>query len=114
MVPNGGEAPKRADVVGWSSLIANAIAPGDRNSYIRGHWKAISKSAWDIGEPAESVRTARVAPRGRNRAGLHKAVIDTFGTAVMEATRASGPERCPELIIFHLCRFEPETHADEW
>jgi hypothetical protein len=32
MVPGAKEAPKRADVVGWSSLIANNIAPGDRNS----------------------------------------------------------------------------------
>ena len=48
MVPVGEEAPKRADVVSWSSLIANNIAPGDRNSYVRGHLKAISKSAWDL------------------------------------------------------------------
>ena len=48
MVPEGQEAPKRADVVGWSNLIANNIAPGDRNSYVRGHLKAISKSAWDL------------------------------------------------------------------
>jgi len=45
MVPEGQEAPKRADVVGWCNLIANTIAPGDRNSYVRGHLKAISKSA---------------------------------------------------------------------
>jgi hypothetical protein len=48
MVPNGEEAPKRADIVGWSSLIANTIARGDRNSYVRAHLKTISKSASDL------------------------------------------------------------------
>ena len=48
MVAEGEDVPKGADVIGWSTLIANNIAPGDRNSYIRGHLKAISKSAWDL------------------------------------------------------------------
>jgi hypothetical protein len=48
MVPNGKEAPKRADVVGWSELIANTIAPGKSNDDIRGHLKAICKSSWAL------------------------------------------------------------------
>ena len=48
MVPEGDEAPKRADVVGWSSLIASAVAGGEHNAYIRAHLKTISKSAWEL------------------------------------------------------------------
>src|SRR5258708_19793483 len=41
MVPEGHEAPKRADVGGCCDLTAQTLAPGDPNSYGRGHLKAI-------------------------------------------------------------------------
>jgi hypothetical protein len=107
MVPNGEEAPKRADVGGWSSLIANNIAPGDRNSYVRGHLKAISKSAWDL---ANWLTHAGGATRSDAEIVLNATqnVIDTFGTAVMRH-ESGAPERCPECGSYCLdVGFEPE------
>jgi hypothetical protein len=107
MVPNGEEAPKRADVVGWSSLIANAITPGDRNSYIRGHLKAISKSAWDLANWLTHANGA-IRPDAEIVLDSTQTVIDTFGTAVMRHESGS-PERCPECGSYSIdVGFEPE------
>ncbi len=107
MVPEGEETPKRADVVGWSSLIANNIAPGDRNSYVRGHLKAISKSAWDLANWLTHARGA-TRPDAEIVLDATQSVIGTFGTAVMRHESGS-PERCPECGSYSLdVGFEPE------
>jgi predicted RNA-binding Zn-ribbon protein involved in translation (DUF1610 family) len=107
MVPEGEEAPKRADVVGWSSLIANTIAPGDRNSYVRGHLKAISKSAWDLANWLTHANGA-TRPDAEIVIDAAQSVIGTFGTAVMRHESGS-PERCPECGSYSIdVGFEPE------
>jgi hypothetical protein len=107
IVPAGEEASKRADVVGWANLIANSVAPGDRNSYVRGHLKAISKSAWDL---ANWLTHQSGATRHDAQIVLDatQSVIDTFGTAVMRH-ESGAPERCPECGSYALdVGFEPE------
>jgi hypothetical protein len=107
MVPEAEQAPKRADVVGWASLIANTIAPGDRNSYVRGHLKAISKSAWDLATWLTHAGGA-VRPDAEIVLDATQSVIDTFGTAVMRH-ESGAPERCPECGSYSLdVGFEPE------
>jgi hypothetical protein len=107
VVPEGEEAPKRADVVGWSSLIANTIAPGDRNSYLRGHLKAISKSAWDLANWLTHANGA-TRPDAEIVLDATHSVIGTFGTAVMRHESGS-PERCPECGSHSIdVGFEPE------
>jgi len=107
MVSNGQEVPKRADVIGWSNLIANHVAPGDRNEYVRAHLKAISKSAWDL---SNWLTHANNATRHDAEIVLDavQTVIGTFGMAVMR--HESGvPERCPECGSYSLdVGFEPE------
>jgi len=107
MVPEGQEAPKRADVVGWSNLIANNIAPGDRNSYVRGHLKAIAKSAWDLANWLTH-QAGSTRPDAEIVLNSTQSVIDTFGTAVMRH-ESGAPEKCPECGSYSLdVGFEPE------
>jgi len=107
MVPAGQEAPKRADVVGWTNLIANNIAPGDRNSYVRGHLKAIAKSAWDLANWLTHQGGA-TRPDAEIVLDATRTVIDTFGTAVMRH-ESGAPEKCPECGSYSLdVGFEPE------
>ena len=107
MVPEGQEAFKRADVVGWSNLIANNIAPGDRNSYVRGYLKAISKSAWDLANWLTHQGGA-TRPDAEIVLDATQNVIDTFGTAVMRH-ESGAPEKCPECGSYSLdVGFEPE------
>jgi hypothetical protein len=107
MVPTGQDAPKRADVVGWSNLIANAIAPGDRNSYVRGHLKAVSKSAWDLSNWLTHQNGATRHDAEIVLDATHS-VIDTFGTAVMRH-ESGAPDQCPQCGSYVLdIGFEPE------
>ena len=48
MIPSGQEAPKVADFIHWSELIANSIAHGSSAEEIRGYLKSISKSTWQL------------------------------------------------------------------
>lgn len=107
MVPEGEEGPKRADVVGWSNLIANSIAPSDHNAHIRGHLKAISRSAWDL---ANWLTHANGATRADAEIVLDatQTVIGTFGTAVMRHESGT-PGRCPQCGSYSIdIGFEPE------
>jgi hypothetical protein len=107
MVAEGEEAPKGADLIGWSTLIANNIAPGDRNSYVRGHLKAISKSAWDLANWLTHANGA-IRPDAEIVLDATQSVIGTFGTAVMRH-ESGAPERCPECGSYSLdVGFEPE------
>jgi hypothetical protein len=94
------EAPKRADVVGWSELIANTIAPGGGNDYIRGHLKAIAKSAWGLANWLTHANGA-TRPDAEFVLDATKNVIDTFGTAVMRHESGS-PECCPECGSYSI------------
>lgn len=60
MVRDGKGAPKRADVVG-SELIASTIAGGGGNEYIRGHLKAMAKSAWQLAETCLPISSSAVS-----------------------------------------------------
>ena len=48
MVPPGEAAPQRGNFLSWSELIANTVAGGPSAERIRGHLKAIAKSAWEL------------------------------------------------------------------
>lgn len=94
MVPSGTEVPKRADVVGWTKLIANTMAAGARNDEIRGHLKAIAKSAWDLANWLTHANNATRSDAGFVLEATHN-VLAAFGSAVMRFESGS-PERCPE------------------
>ncbi len=107
MVPEGQKAPKRADVGGWSNLIANTIACGDHNAYVRAHLKAICKSGWDL---ANWLTHANGATRSDAEIALDatQTVIATFGAAVMRYETGS-PERCPECGSYSIdLGYDPE------
>ncbi len=100
MVPKGKEPPKRADVVGWSELIVNTIAPGNRNDYIRGHLKAISKSAWGLANWLTHANGA-IKADAEFVLDVTQNVIATFGSAVMRHESRS-PEECPECGSYSI------------
>lgn len=107
MVPEKIESPKRADVVGWSELIANTIAPGAGNDNIRAHLKAIAKSGWQL---ANWLTHANNATRTDAEFVLDvtQNIVATFGTAVMRHESGS-PERCPDCGSYSIdVGFNPE------
>jgi hypothetical protein len=107
MVPDGEETPKRADVVGWSELITNAIAGGASNDYVRAHLKAIAKSAWQLANwlthATDSTRFDAALVLDATRT-----VIEAFGTAVIRHESGS-PVRCPECGSYSIeVEFDPD------
>jgi hypothetical protein len=48
MIPAAEEAPKRADVIGWTEHIANTIAAGSSADNVRGYLKSVAKSTWQL------------------------------------------------------------------
>ena len=107
MVPEGEEAPQRSSFVSWSELIANAIAGGARAERIRGHLKAIAKSAWEL---AGWLTHANGATRQDAVFVLEatQTVLAGFGSAVIRH-ESHAPERCPNCGSYNLdVGFNPE------
>jgi hypothetical protein len=94
MVPAGQDSPKRADVIGWSELIADGIAPGSGNDYIRAHLKASTKSAWQLANWLTHTSGATRPDAGFVLDATHH-IAAAFGAAVMRF-ESGAPERCPK------------------
>lgn len=47
LVPGGTEPPKGADVVGWTSLLAQRLAVGSSSEQLRSYIKKLARETWD-------------------------------------------------------------------
>jgi len=94
MVPVGQEAPQRDNFLRWAELIANAVAPGESNDRIRGHLKAIAKSAWDLAAWLTHANGAKRSDAAFVLNATHQ-VVEGFGGAVIRLESES-PEQCPQ------------------
>ncbi len=83
MVPAGKESPKRADVIGWSELIANTIAQGGSNEHVRGHLKVIAKSVWQLANWLTHTGEATRSDAALVLDATHN-VVAAFGAALMK------------------------------
>jgi hypothetical protein len=107
MVPEGQTAPQRGNFISWSELIANAIAAGPSAERVRGHLKAVAKSAWEL---AAWLTHANAATRQDAVFVLDAThtVLAAFGNAVIRHESGS-PERCPNCGSYNLdVGFNPE------
>jgi hypothetical protein len=100
LVPAGQEPPQRDNFLGWSEHVANSVAPGDSAERIRGHLKAIAKSAWDL---AQWLTHANGAKRSDTAFVLDvtHSVVAGFGSAVIRHESGS-PESCPACGSYRL------------
>jgi predicted RNA-binding Zn-ribbon protein involved in translation (DUF1610 family) len=100
MVPSGQELPQRDNFVRWSEHIANTVAPGETAERMRGHLKAIAKSAWEL---AGWLTHANGATRSDASFVLDAAqsVVAAYGSAVMRHESRS-PERCPKCGSYSI------------
>jgi len=93
MVPEEKEAPKKSDVIGWSEIIANAIAAGSSSDHIRGYLKTISRLGW---QAANWLTHSSNAARHDASFVLDttQTVMAAFSTAIMRF-ESDAPDRCP-------------------
>jgi hypothetical protein len=85
MVPAGEVKPQTSNFMEWSKLVANAIAPGSHNEYIRGYLKAVAKETWQLaGWLTHAVNASR--HDGTIVVDVAHSVIEAFGAALIGVT----------------------------
>lgn len=106
MVPAGEEAPKRADFIRWSELLAQHFAGGSSAAEVRGYLKALSRSAWQL---VNWVTHASNATRSDAALALRatEAVLDGLGMGSLR-NLAGRPDRCPRCRSYSLVEDDME------
>jgi hypothetical protein len=111
MLQPGEEAPKRADFVHWSEIIARTIAHGSSAEEIRGYLRTLAKTTWQLVNWLTHAKNAV-------RANAHIAVdgtahvLTTFGTTLLRHEHGA-PERCPNCSSYQVTLdFRPDLAAD--
>jgi hypothetical protein len=92
-VPNGEDAPKRADVIGCSAVIAGALASGDRAKHLRSYLKAISVQVWQYVNWVTHARSATLVDAGLG-VEMVEHMLSMFGTTLLRAELGE-PLKCP-------------------
>lgn len=103
MVPAGESAPKRADFVGWSVLIANYIAHGESSRKVRGYLKAISDSGWQLVSWLTHASSSTRAD-GILAVEATQHILATFNTALFRHTY-SIPDQCGHCGSYKITTF---------
>ncbi len=116
MVPEGEEEPKRSDVIGWSEIIANAIASGGKNDNIRRYLKAAVKSTWQFDSWLTHDNSATRSDASFALDATHS-TVEALGTAVIRHESGS-PERCPKcgsyaIDVGYNPDLEPRPYVSE-
>lgn len=92
-VPEGETTPKLSDVVHWTELIANALAPSKSGAALRAYLKAIAKQTWDYVAWLTHAKNA-----GRLHADIAvegtAQVISAYGLSLLDRDKGAA-ERCP-------------------
>jgi len=100
MVPVGQTAPKAADFVHWTELIANAIAPGQSADEVRGYLKSVSKSTWQLVNWLTHASNA-VRFDGTLAVDAVQHLLEIFSIALIRHERGI-PDRCPNCLSYRL------------
>jgi predicted RNA-binding Zn-ribbon protein involved in translation (DUF1610 family) len=100
MVPAGEDAPKAADFVRWSELIADTIAAGSSVSEMRAYLKGLAKTTWQLVAWLTHARNA-VRFDGDMAVEATLNTLTAYGLAVMRHERAT-PYRCPKCGSYRM------------
>jgi hypothetical protein len=92
MVPTGDVAPKGADFIHWSELIADAVAAGSRMAEVRGYLKASARTTWQMASwLTHSAHAIRYD--GMLVVDATYAVLNAYGAALLRYDRPTA-DRC--------------------
>jgi hypothetical protein len=100
MVPAGGVAPKTADFIHWSELIAEAVAAGSRMAEVRRFLKTTARSTWQMASWLTHATNA-IRYDGMLVVDATYAVLNAYGAALLryEHPTADRCSRCNSVKI---------------
>lgn len=111
MVHEGQVAPKAADVIHWTELIADSIAQGPSAKEIRSYLKGISKASWQLVNWLTHASNA-VKSDGQMALDATTNVLSAFGGALIRFERGLH-DRCPSCSSYQLTSvYEPELETE--
>lgn len=111
MVKPGVEPPKASDFLGWSEIIADAIAGGSRASAVRSFLKSTAKSTWQLVSWLTHAQNA-VRYDAHVAAGATSTVLGAF-TGVLMRYESGRPSRCPRCGSYRLNSwYKPDLGID--
>jgi hypothetical protein len=112
MVPVGEEAPKAADFVHWSELIANYLAKGPSSDYVRSYMKSIAKTTWQLVSWLTHTSSA-VRFDGQLAIDATQSVLAAFAMALFRS-ESNAPEKCPKCSSYRISTiYEPVSDSDK-
>ena len=100
MVPEGQELPQRGNFLGWSELIANAVARGASAERVRQYLKTVAEETWQLVSWLTHAKNATWAD-GQLAVDATQNILAAFGAAVIRHERGA-PERCPRCSSYRL------------
>jgi len=111
MLAPGEEAPKRADFVHWSEIIARTVASGASAEEIRGHLRVTAKATWQL---TNWLTHAKNATRSDAQIALGATAntLSIFGERLIRHEQGA-PDRCPGCSSYQVALdFRPDLDAD--
>lgn len=111
MIPNGTKPPQKANVLAWSQLIANTLAPGETNQPVRAYLKSTFDASWQL---VGAVQHKTNASRFDARLALDAAAnaLSAMST-VVHRHFVGPPERCPECRSYRVVTDVEMTDDDD-
>lgn len=112
MVPVGVEAPKAADFVNWSELIANHLAKGPSSDYVRGYLKGLAKPCWQLVSWLTHTSSA-MRLDAQLALDATQSVLSAYAMALFRF-ESNAPERCPKCSSYRMSTiYEPVADSDQ-
>jgi hypothetical protein len=108
MLQPGEEAPKRADFVHWSEIVARTIARGPSAEDIRSYLRTTAKAIWQL---VNWLTHAKNAVRADAQIALDgtASTLGIFGTTLLRHEHGA-PERCPTCSSYQVTvDFRPDV-----
>ncbi|MGH7411269.1 MAG: hypothetical protein ACREJ6_09485 [Candidatus Methylomirabilis sp.] len=100
MVPEGTTPPKRADFVGWTELIANAVTQGPSAERARHYLKTTAEATWALVNWLTHTGNAMWLD-GQMAVDATANVLNTYGLSIMRRER-DAPSQCPQCSSYRL------------
>ena len=111
-VPSGTPQPKRADFVGWSELIANAVAAGSGAERTRHYLKTTAEATWALVNWLTHARGVTWID-GEMSVRATATVLNAYGFSAMRL-ETDAPSQCPQCSSHRLSfDFRPNREPRE-